>query len=160
MVNIRGIDFWSIGTYHDDKGGKLLGESSMLCFEVDGVKVGHSGDLGHPLTQEQLDEIKRYGMDVLLLCIGLIEKEGERFEKYVIDTETKIMNEVYEALRSTIKFLIPIHFRNEKCDFRFVTVDEFCRGKPNVALVSKAEAEFSRGMFPTTLQILVLEPAL
>jgi L-ascorbate metabolism protein UlaG (beta-lactamase superfamily) len=132
VVNIRGIDFWSIGTYHDDKGGKLWGENSILCFEVDGVKIGHSGDLGHVPTQEQLAEIKKYGMDVFLLCIGLIEKEGERLEKYVIDTEAKIMNGIYEALKSTIKFLIPIHFRNEKCDFRFITVDEFCKGKPSV----------------------------
>ena len=36
-----------VGTFHDDKGGILGGENSILCCNVDGVKVGHSGDIGH-----------------------------------------------------------------------------------------------------------------
>jgi len=70
------------------------------------------------------------------------------------------MNEIYDELKSTIKFLIPIHFRNEKCDFRFITLDEFCAGKPNVTHVEKSETEFSGGIFLATSQILVLDPAL
>jgi L-ascorbate metabolism protein UlaG (beta-lactamase superfamily) len=159
IVTVKGIDFWSIGTFHDDKEGKLWGENTILCFNVDGIKVGHSGDIGHVPTKEQLDEINEYGMDILLLCIGLVEKEGERLEKYVIDTEAKIMTGIFEALKPTIKFLIPIHYRNEKCDFRFITVAEFCRGKQNVVYHYLSYANFNPRSRPgqPVPQILVLK---
>ena len=157
-VKVKGIDFWSIGCYHDDKGGKLLGENSILCCEVDGIKIGHSGDIGHVPTEEQLSEIKKYGMDILLLCIGLIEMEGERHEKYVIDTEAKIMTGIWETMKPIIRCLIPIHYRTEKCDFRFITLDEFIKGRPDVRHHFRSDMNF--GPFLPDPYILVLPPAL
>ena len=127
---------------------------------MDGVKVGHSGDIGHVPTEEQLDELKKYGLDVFLLCVGLIEKEGERYEKFIIDTEATIMNGIWEAMRPFAPCLIPIHYRNEKCDFRFITVDEFCGNKSNVIRMKGSEAEYTEGDLPSSPQIIVLEPAL
>ena len=157
-INVKGIDFWSIGCYHDDKGGKLLGENSILCCEVDGVKIGHSGDIGHVPTEEQLDEIRKYGMDVLLLCIGLIEREGERYEKYIIDSEAKIMTGIWEAMKPIIHCLIPIHYRNKKCDFRFITLDEFIKGRTDVRYGYLSD--MTLGPFLPEPFILVLPPAL
>jgi len=160
IVNIQGIDFWSIGTYHDNKGGKVLGENSILCFEVDGIRIGHSGDIGHVPTEEQLKEIKKYGMDIFLLCIGLIEKEGERLERYVIDTEARIMNGIWEAMKPIIRCLIPIHYRNAKCDFRFITVDEFIKGNPNVRHGYQSDMCFFPAELPPAAYIQVLPAAL
>jgi hypothetical protein len=70
------------------------------------------------------------------------------------------MNGIFEALKPTIKFLIPIHYRNEKCDFRFITVAEFCRGKQNVKSMKESKVECTRLSLPTTVQIVILEPAL
>jgi L-ascorbate metabolism protein UlaG (beta-lactamase superfamily) len=159
-VTVKGIDFWSIGTFHDDKGGILGGENSILGCNVDGVNIAHSGDIGHVPTKEQLDELKKRGVDVFLLCIGLIEKEGERFEKFIIDTEATIMNGIWEAMKPFIRFLIPIHYRNAKCDFRFITVDEFCGDKTNVTRVKGSVVECTPASLPATPQIMVLEPAL
>ncbi len=159
-VTVKGIDFWSIGTFHDDKGGILGGENSILGCNVDGVNIAHSGDIGHVPTKEQLDELKKHGVDVFLLCIGLIEKEGDRFEKFIIDTEATIMNGIWEVMKPFIRFLIPIHYRNAKCDFRFITVDEFCGDKTNVTRVKGSVAECTPASLPATPQIMVLEPAL
>ena len=159
-VTVKGIDFWSIGTFHDDKGGILGGENSILCCNVDGVNIAHSGDIGHVPTKKQLDELKKHGVDVFLLCIGLIEKEGERFEKFIIDTEATIMNGIWEVVKPFIRYLIPIHYRNAKCDFRFITVDEFCGDKTNVTRVKESVAECTSASLPATPQIVVLEPAL
>jgi L-ascorbate metabolism protein UlaG (beta-lactamase superfamily) len=159
-VTVKGIDFWSIGTFHDDKGGILGGENSILGCNVDGVNIAHSGDIGHVPTEEQLDELKKHGVDVFLLCIGLIEKEGDRFEKFIIDTEATIMNGIWEAMKPFIRYLIPIHYRNAKCDFRFITVDEFCGDKTNVTRVKGSVTECTPVSLPATPQIMVLEPAL
>jgi L-ascorbate metabolism protein UlaG (beta-lactamase superfamily) len=161
IVNVRGIDFWSIGTYHDDKGGILGGENSILCCNVDGVRVGHSGDIGHVPTAEQLEEIKKYGgIDVFLLCVGLIEREGERYERFIIDTEATIMTGIWEAVKPIIHWLIPIHYRNAKCDFRFITVDEFCRDKAGVKREEVSDVEYRKVSRPIRPEIIVLKPAL
>jgi L-ascorbate metabolism protein UlaG (beta-lactamase superfamily) len=161
IVNVRGIDFWSIGTYHDDKGGILGGENSILCCNVDGVRVGHSGDIGHVPTKEQLEEIKKYGgIDVFLLCVGLIEREGERYQKFIIDTEATTMNGIWEAMKPIIHWLIPIHYRNAKCDFRFITVDEFCKGKEGVKREEVSGVEYRKASRPVRPEIIVLKPAL
>jgi len=161
-INVQGIDFWSIGCYHDHKQGTLLGGNSIICCEVDGVKIGHSGDIGHIPTEEQLDEIKKYGMDVFLLCIGLLQKQGERYEEFVIDTEAKMMNGIWEVMKPIAHCLIPIHYRSAKCDFRFITLDEFIKGKANVRYGYASDMH----LFPQFFQffpepmILVLPPAL
>lgn len=160
VITVKGIDFWSIGTYHDDKGGKLGGENSILCCNVDGVKVAHSGDIGHVPTEQQLEEIKKYGADILLLCIGLVEKEGKRFEKFIIDGEATIMNGIWESMKPIVHWLIPIHYRNAKCDFRFITLDEFTQGKSEVRYGYLSEMNFFKGEWPPIPSILVLPPAL
>ncbi|MBW1803488.1 MAG: MBL fold metallo-hydrolase [Deltaproteobacteria bacterium] len=160
ITTVKGIDFWSVATYHDDKEGALLGDNAITCFNLDGVKICHSGDIGHVPTSEQIEALKKYGMDIFLLCIGLIEKVGEKYEKYVIDSGATIMNGIYEALKPYIKVLIPIHYRNKSCDFRFINVDEFCGEKSNVAYVKGSVVDFTPGSLAGTPQILVLRPAL
>ena len=159
-VNVKGIDFWSIGCYHDNQGGKVAGETTIMCCEVDGVRIGHSGDMGHVPTPEQLEKIKEYGMDVFLLCIGVVEKTGERNEKYVIDTEATTMTAVWEAMKPIIHVLIPIHYRSAKCDFRFITLEEFCGNKTDVVSIEGSQVKYTAGSLPATPQIMVLEPIL
>ncbi|MBW1803486.1 MAG: MBL fold metallo-hydrolase [Deltaproteobacteria bacterium] len=161
ITTVKGIDFWSVGTYHDDKEGALLGNNAITCFNVDGVKICHSGDIGHVPTAEQIDELNKYGMDIVLLCIGLIEKVGERYEKYVIDSGATTMNGIYEALKPHIKVLIPIHYRYKSCDFRFITLGEFIQGKSDVVYHYLSEMNFNEGFWEKPMpQILVLQPAL
>ena len=159
-VNVKGIDFWSIGCYHDNQGGKVAGETTIMCCEVDGVRIGHSGDMGHVPTPEQLEKIKEYGMDVFLLCIGVVEKTGERNEKYVIDTEATTMTAVWEAMKPIIHVLIPIHYRSAKCDIRVITLDEFIKGKTEVRYNYVSDMLFHEGFFRGKPYILVLPPAL
>jgi hypothetical protein len=70
------------------------------------------------------------------------------------------MNGIWESVKPFINYLIPIHYRNAKCDFRFITVDEFCGDKTNVTRVKGSVAECTPASLPATPQIMVLEPAL
>ncbi len=64
----KGIKFDGISVYHDDSSGSQRGGSTIFCFEVDGIRVCHLGDLGHPLSD---DEVKAVGrVDVLLGPVG------------------------------------------------------------------------------------------
>ena len=46
-AEVKGIKFNGIPTYHDDTGGGKRGKNTIICFEIDGMRVCHLGDLGH-----------------------------------------------------------------------------------------------------------------
>ena len=142
---VKKIKFEGIATYHDDSGGKQRGSNTVTCFVVDGVRVCHSGDLGHPLSDQEIKQIGK--VDVLLLPVGGF---------FTIDA--KVATEV--VLKLGPKVVIPMHFKNEKCDFQISGVDEFLQGKTNVTKLNTSEVEFNAGKLPTTTQIMVLKPAL
>ena len=57
-----------VQTFHDDKGGTLRGSNVIRKFTAGGVSVAHFGDLGHPLSPEQLAELG--GCDAILIPVG------------------------------------------------------------------------------------------
>lgn len=144
--SVKGIEFSSIPTNHDESGGSQRGKNTIFCFEVDGIRVCHLGDLGHPLTDEQVAEVGK--VDILLIPVG---------GNFTIDAKTAA--DTYTRLNA--KVAIPMHFRNERCpNFPVATVDDFIKGKSNVTRLEVSEVEFKAGVLPAAAQIVVLTPAL
>jgi len=141
----KGIKFRGISTAHDEAGGKLRGNNIIFCFEVDGIKLCHLGDLGHQLNEKQIAELGQ--IDILLIPVG---------GYYTIDAE--VAGQVSDKLAPRV--IIPMHFKTAKCDFPITGVDEFLRGKTNVTHLEVSEVEFKAEHLPTTTQIVVLIPAL
>ena len=144
-AEIKGIKFRGIATSHDASGGKERGSNTVFCFEVDGVKICHLGDLGHELTAEQAAQAGT--VDVLLLPVGGF---------YTIDAA--VAGRVAEQLKPRV--VIPMHFKNSKCNFPIAGVEEFLRDKKDVSQPDASEVEFRAGEMPSTTQIIVLKPAL
>jgi len=63
-------------------------------------------------------------------------------------------------MKPIIRCLIPIHYRNEKCDFRFITLDEFCDNKENVIYIEENEMKFTPESLPSIPHIVLLKPIL
>lgn len=142
---VRGIKFKAVPAAHDNQGGKQRGKNIIFCFEVDGVKVCHCGDLGHELNAEQ---VKATGaVDVLMIPVGGF---------FTIDAKTA--TRVGEQLKP--KVIIPMHFKTEKLDFLIAGADEFTRGQGNVTHVNGSEIELKAGNLPAATQIMVLKPSL
>ena len=141
----KGIKFNGIPSYHDDIGGSQRGNNVIFCFEVDGVKVCHLGDLGHQLSDKQLAEMGQ--VDVLLIPVGGF---------FTIDAAAA--TQVCDRIKPGV--IIPMHFKNDKCDYPIAGVGEFLRGKSNVSRPDASEVEFKQGELPTEAQIMVLKPAL
>lgn len=144
-TKIRGIEFKGTACYHDEAGGKLRGENTMICFEIDGIRVCHLGDLGHRLSDKQLAELGK--VDILLTPVG----GGPTID-------AKVATEVCNQLRP--KVIIPMHYKTDKCRFPALGVDEFLRGKKDVNRLSTSEAEFKQEQLTVSTQIIVLRPAL
>lgn len=141
----KGIGFKGIASYHDEAGGSLRGDNIIFCFEMDGVKVCHLGDLGHRLDDKQLKEIG--SVDVLLIPVGGF---------YTIDA--KVATEVCDQLKPRV--IIPMHYKTEKGLAGISGVEGFLSGKANVSRPDSSQAEFKPGELPATGQIIVLKPAL
>jgi L-ascorbate metabolism protein UlaG (beta-lactamase superfamily) len=141
----KGIDFNGIASYHDEAGGSLRGDNIIFCFELDGVKVCHLGDLGHRLDDKQVKEIG--SVDVLLIPVGGF---------YTIDA--KVATEVCAQLKPRV--IIPMHYKTAKGLAGISGVEGFLSGKANVSRPDSSQAEFKPGELPATVQIIVLKPAL
>ncbi len=141
----KGIKFEGIATYHDTSEGKERGSNTIICFEVDGIRVCHLGDLGHPLSDKQVAEAGK--VDIVLAPVGGF---------FTMDAE--VASEVCSKLNPRV--VIPMHFKNDKLDFPVSGVDDFLQGKEEVSKLESSEAEFKAGQLPAATQIVVLEPAL
>ena len=95
-AKVKGIELKGISTYHDDAKGQQRGKNTVFCFEVDGVRVCHLGDLGHQLNDKQMAELG--SVDILLIPVG---------GNYTIDA--KVATQVCDRLKP--KVIIPMHFR-------------------------------------------------
>jgi len=144
-VEIKGIKFDGIPTYHDDAGGSKRGNNTAFCFEVDGIRVCHLGDLGHRLGNKEVAELGQ--IDILLIPVGGF---------YTIDA--RVATEACDRLKP--KVIIPMHYKTDKCAYPIAEVDEFLRGKKEVSRLDASQVEFKPGELPPTTQIMVLKPAL
>jgi len=144
-AKVKEIEFKGIPTYHDNAKGQSRGNNTIFCFEVDGVKVCHLGDLGHLLSDKQAADLG--SVDILLIPVG---------GNYTIDA--KVAGQLCDRLKP--KVVIPMHFRNDKCTFPIAGVDEFIKGKEGVSRLDTSEVEFKQGELPANTKTVVLKPAL
>ena len=144
-VAAKGIKFEGVATHHDASGGSERGNNTIFSMDIDGVKVCHLGDLGHPLSDQQVADIGK--VDVLLIPVGGF---------FTIDA--KVASEVCDRLNPRV--IIPMHYKNEKLDFPISGVDDFLEGKGSVRKLDSSEAEFKAGALPAETEIVVLKPAL
>ncbi|MEE8353175.1 MAG: MBL fold metallo-hydrolase [Dehalococcoidales bacterium] len=144
-VEIGGVKFSGVASFHDASAGSERGPNVIYSMDIDGVRVCHLGDLGHPLSGQQVKDIGR--VDVLLIPVGGF---------FTIDA--KVASEV--AGKLSPKVIIPMHFSNEKCQFPIGGVDDFLAGKDSVIRSGVSEAEFKVSGLPDTTEVVVLDPAL
>lgn len=140
----KGIEFKGVATYHDASGGAERGRNTIWRFAVDGVRLCHLGDLGHPLDQQQIQEIGQ--VDVLMAPVG---------GHFTIDASTATA----VAASLNPKVIVPMHYKTPKVNFPIAPVDNFLAGKERVRRVASAEVEFSADTLPKQTEIVVLEHA-
>lgn len=65
---IGGVSIIGITSFHDNQSGAERGKNTMYVIEMDGLRLAHLGDLGHTLSEKQLEEIGE--IDVLFIPVG------------------------------------------------------------------------------------------
>lgn len=92
---VKGISIVGVGVYHDKSQGSERGTNTVYNINIDGLNVVHVGDLGHTLSEEQIQEIGE--ADILMVPVGSV---------YTINA--KDASEVVAQLEP--KIVIPMHY--------------------------------------------------
>ncbi len=141
---VRGIDFDTIDTYHDNEQGAERGNNRVTCFILDEIRVCHMGDLGHVLSEEQVKEVGK--VDILLIPVGGNFTIGPQ-------EATQIVNDLQPRI------VIPMHFKTDKCAFPIEPVDSFLEGKSPVRHASASEVVIHKEDLPEERTYLYLPPS-
>jgi L-ascorbate metabolism protein UlaG (beta-lactamase superfamily) len=141
-TQIAGIDITGIACYHDEAKGAQRGSNIMFCYDIDGMRVCHLGDLGHILSDKHLSDIGQ--VDILLVPVG---------GKFTIDPDTA--EKVCDQLKPSI--IVPMHVKTAKCGFVPYTADDYAKGKSNVRRVDGNEAEFNKDNLPSVAEVVILK---
>lgn len=119
-------------------------QNGMFRFEVDGISVGHMGDVGNPLTTAQMDFFK--DVDVLLALVGGHPTLELDDLKAVIDYAKP-------------NYVIPMHFRTLRYKPRNqYWIDPFLSyfAEEQIDIASNYEVELTPAALPTPTRVLLL----
>jgi L-ascorbate metabolism protein UlaG (beta-lactamase superfamily) len=141
---IKNVFIKGVATFHDADGGNSRGRNTVYTITLDDVVVCHLGDLGHPLTQAQAEEID--DVDVLLVPVGGF---------YTIDAGQA--SEVVSLLEP--KIVIPMHYQTDVLTLRQTLdpVDKFLKEMGLKSLTPQPKLVVARTTLPEQTQVVVLD---
>lgn len=143
---VGGVSVIGVGTWHDDNQGAERGRNTVFVIEIDGLRIAHLGDLGHKLTQEQLEEMGP--VDVVFVPVG---------GHYTIDAKTAA--EVVKQVDPWI--VVPMHYQQPGLDAgtfgQLAGVETFLQEMGKTDVVPAAKLAVSPDKLPQDLQVVVLE---
>lgn len=133
-----------IRTYHDDQRGALHGRNTVYLIEVEGMTFCHLGDLGHRLSEEQVEALE--SVDVLMVPIG---------GGTVLDATQAV--EVIGQVEP--RLVIPMQYQTAYGDKDLDDLERFLKemGSPEVTPVDRLQIRQSD--LGETLEVAILEPA-
>lgn len=111
---ISGTSFIGIPSFHDAKKGEERGKNTIFVIEMEGLRLCHLGDLGHPLNEEALSQIG--DVDILFVPVG---------GKFTLGPKEAV--EVVKGVEP--KVIIPMHYlqdgMNQETFGSLARLDEF-----------------------------------
>lgn len=140
----KGFKFKAIPAFHDSKQGQERGHNLLFLFEVDGIRIGFLGDLGHILDAEQLKDFS--GTDLLFVPVGGF---------FTIDAQQAA--KLVDLIKP--KVAIPMHFKTDKVNFPIKPADEFLAHFTRVKKFDASEIDLQKSELPKSTEVWVLNHA-
>ena len=143
---VKGVKVFGISVFHDDEKGVKRGKNTLFRIEIDKVSILHCGDLGHKLSDKELDLID--GVDILLVPVGGF-----------FTISAQVASEVVAQVEP--KIVIPMHYNEDRINQenfgQLTKVDVFLKemGKPDITPVPKLSV--TKDKLPAELTVAVLE---
>jgi len=144
-TSAKGIEFKGIGVYHDQAKGAERGPNTIFVFEVDGIRIAHLGDLGHPLSAEGLRALE--GTEVMLAPTG-----GP-----MATLEMQEAIDVWESIKPAV--VIPMHFKTERCTFPRYSAEDLISLRPAARNMDSSSVTLTKDELPEPTEIMILDPS-
>jgi L-ascorbate metabolism protein UlaG (beta-lactamase superfamily) len=137
----KGVSVIGTSVFHDNQEGAERGKNTVYTIVIDGLNIVHLGDLGHTLSESQVEEIG--SADILLIPVGSV---------YTIDA--KAATEVVSELEPRI--IIPMHYLIPGLTVPLEGVDNFLKemGAENPEALNKLS--ITKDKLPEEPQVVVL----
>jgi L-ascorbate metabolism protein UlaG (beta-lactamase superfamily) len=140
---ISNVFITGIATFHDAEKGQERGRNTVYLIEMEDIKLCHLGDLGHPLSAEQVEEIG--SVELLMVPVGGFS---------TIDAVTAA--ETVRLLQPGI--VIPMHFQTEAVRFQLAPVERFLREMGiKAGLAAQPRLSITRAGLSEETQVVVLD---
>jgi L-ascorbate metabolism protein UlaG (beta-lactamase superfamily) len=143
---IQGIGVVGFSTFHDEQKGASRGRNTIYRIEVDGVSIVHLGDLGHILSNEQIEALD--GVNVVCVPVG---------GNHTLDAvkATKLINEIGPNI------VIPMHYDNPQLNKEIFgqlqPVSAFLKEIGKEGTTPQSKLTLSKDKIPAEMQVVVLE---
>jgi L-ascorbate metabolism protein UlaG (beta-lactamase superfamily) len=139
-VNMEGIIIKGIDSFHDMHQGRERGQNTIFKISTEGIDLVHLGDLGQPLSAQQVQEIGK--VDILLLPIG---------GRYTIDAGEA--SQIVSLLQPSV--VIPMHFGTPHLSFELAPLEEFTAHYDRI--IKKPMLEIKASDLGSEMKIIVLD---
>jgi L-ascorbate metabolism protein UlaG (beta-lactamase superfamily) len=139
---IGGVLIIGIDTFHDEDRGKIRGKNTVYLVEMDEIAICHLGDLGHVLTNKQVEKLGT--VDVLLLPVGGVST-----------INAPIAAEIVRQLEP--KVVIPMHYKTEVLKRELEPVARFLKEIGAHDTTPQAKLSFTKSNLPQISQVFLLE---
>jgi L-ascorbate metabolism protein UlaG (beta-lactamase superfamily) len=139
---ISGVLIIGIATFHDGERGRKRGKNTVYLMEIDEISVCHLGDLGHVLTNEQVEEIGN--VDVLLLPVGGVST-----------INAPMAAEVVRQLEP--KAVIPMHYKTPALSWELEPVERFLKEIGAKQVNSQPKLSITKSNLPDSSQVFLLD---
>jgi L-ascorbate metabolism protein UlaG (beta-lactamase superfamily) len=131
-----------VATFHDKDSGKERGKNTVYLIEIDDISICHLGDLGHALTDEQVEELGK--VDVLLVPVGGVS---------TINATTAAG--IVRQLEPNI--VIPMHYKTQVLKRELEPVETFLKEMGAHDITPQAKLSLTRTSLPLGTQVVLLE---
>lgn len=139
---VEGVFITGIATAHGKDQAGLADPSTVFIFEFPDMTVAHLGDLGHVLTESQVEAMPN--IDVLLIPVG-----GQR------TLDAAMAAEVIGIVEPRI--VIPMHYRMEGTPEHLDSLDRFLKEMGVPAPEPVAALRITKAQLPEETQVVVMD---
>ncbi|MFH1662560.1 MAG: MBL fold metallo-hydrolase [Chloroflexota bacterium] len=139
---ISNILIIGVSTFHDNERGAKRGKNTVYIMEMNELSICHLGDLGHVLTDEQVEELG--SVDVLLLPVGGVST-----------INAPVATEVVRQLEP--KIVIPMHYKTPAINRELEPVDRFLKEIGVHDINPQAKLSITKTNLPLSMQVVLLE---
>jgi len=131
-----------VATFHDKDRGKIRGDNTAYLIEIDEISICHLGDLGHVLTDEQVEELGN--VDVLLVPVGGVST-----------IDPPVAAEIVRQLEP--KAVVPMHYRTPALSRELEPVEAFLKEMGADNITPQAKLSLTKSNLPISTQVFLLE---